>query len=721
MRSAFGAPVLQSQAQKIPRSQLEIGHGLCRDEDTVRPGAQRLHQCGRRPAGEPRVLKLPGVADRAGTHAVEVLQVRADIGEAVLQRLDAGHPGDLRQPVGVARPDARAGRLRDGHIGAVGQPRVDLRLLPVGGVEDRGGARERDGQRRQRDGAREQAALTAHRGRDDRGERAGERSQRPCQRPAATPQQSVGAAERQEPGADPDQDRGQQRVPVDRDLRHALRREHEVVAPLGGLPEHESAEDERDDIEAGALPPRRPDGPTHALSLTGNGEQARVAPGGKRDRPGGDQQARERRAEGPQRGRRRACAEACGAEAGGADRQRAGETRGDAEGAREPGLGERQVHQLARRGSASPQQRTVTAPAPGARRRDRGGHEAGEDRPGKAEEQEQELGVQRILACLVERGAEVVADAPAAGEPRLEVQRAAVDRLCRPRSGCPAVRSGRGRRGPGSWRRAARARRRWRVAAGRRCPAGPRPARRVAAPTVWNSESAVGRSTTPSTRTRAGAPPTRPIEIVSPGAAWRFAAVCWASSTPVAAARRACARVPGNAARVAVGQPEHLARAGALRRPAGVALEPGRRRRKPTRQRLRGRRGAAAPRPRRRAASRPAGPRPASRRPRAPRPRRSSSSSCDERKAPIDASSATHDRDAQRRSRASRARRWATRPPSQVQRDHAAASAVSRPLAICQRVASGRRRPGRGCTTTSAASAWSAAASRTSTTSSADA
>jgi len=53
------------------------------------------------------------------------------------------------------------------------------------------------------------------------------------------------------------------------------------------------------------------------------------------------------------------------------------------------------------------------------------------------------------------------------------------------------------------------------------------------APTFWNSESAWGRSTTPATLTLAAGWPVRPMATVSPGLACRFAAVCWASRTPV--------------------------------------------------------------------------------------------------------------------------------------------------------------------------------------------
>lgn len=55
----------------------------------------------------------------------------------------------------------------------------------------------------------------------------------------------------------------------------------------------------------------------------------------------------------------------------------------------------------------------------------------------------------------------------------------------------------------------------------------------LGAPTVWKRESAWGRSTTPSTFTRRRPAPGNWMAMVSPGAACRLEAVCWASRTPV--------------------------------------------------------------------------------------------------------------------------------------------------------------------------------------------
>ncbi len=136
------APVLQPQPQPIARLELEVLHGLGGDEDTVGAPGELVHQACRGASVEPRVLQLTGRADRARPHAVEVLQVGADVREAMLQRLDAADALDLGESVGIRGPDDRARRLGDGDVGTIGEARVDFGLLLVRGVEDRGGAGE---------------------------------------------------------------------------------------------------------------------------------------------------------------------------------------------------------------------------------------------------------------------------------------------------------------------------------------------------------------------------------------------------------------------------------------------------------------------------------------------------------------------------------------------------------------------------------------------------
>ena len=165
----LGAPVLQPQSQQVAGVQLEVLDGLGDDEHRVGLRGELRHQAARRcRPGTSASWSLPAAPIVRGPHAVEVLQVGADVGEAVLERLDAADARTPASRAGAAGPDVRAGRLGDRHVGAVGQPRVDLGLLLVGGVEDRGGAGERGGERDERDRAREQPPLAAHRRRDGR-------------------------------------------------------------------------------------------------------------------------------------------------------------------------------------------------------------------------------------------------------------------------------------------------------------------------------------------------------------------------------------------------------------------------------------------------------------------------------------------------------------------------------------------------------------------------
>jgi hypothetical protein len=67
------------------------------------------------------------------------------------------------------------------------------------------------------------------------------------------------------------------------------------------------------------------------------------------------------------------------------------------------------------------------------------------------------------------------------------------------------------------------------------------------APTFRENASAQGSAPTPATGSETGASGARPTLIVSPGAAWRFAAACWVSSAPDPAPAR-CRTSAGKAA-----------------------------------------------------------------------------------------------------------------------------------------------------------------------------
>ena len=76
--------------------------GLGRHQHVVVVGGQRVDQLAGGTAAEVGVLELPSVEDRRRIDTVEVLQVGADVGEPVLDRLDVAHPGD-RGHVGDGR------------------------------------------------------------------------------------------------------------------------------------------------------------------------------------------------------------------------------------------------------------------------------------------------------------------------------------------------------------------------------------------------------------------------------------------------------------------------------------------------------------------------------------------------------------------------------------------------------------------------------------------
>jgi hypothetical protein len=101
----------------------------------------------------PVVLQRGDAGDAGRVDTVEVLQVGADVGEAMLNgfdRPDTGYRGELVAGLGAHGGTRRFG---DGDIGAVGELGVDFGLGLVGGVERRGGGDECDRQRDQDDAA----------------------------------------------------------------------------------------------------------------------------------------------------------------------------------------------------------------------------------------------------------------------------------------------------------------------------------------------------------------------------------------------------------------------------------------------------------------------------------------------------------------------------------------------------------------------------------------
>ena len=128
--------------------ELEVLDRLRTHEHTVRLLREFRDQRSRGAAREVCVLEFRCIDDGRGTHAVQVLEIRTDVREPVLQGLDRRHPRKGAEALGAGRSDGAPGGFGHGDVGAVGQSGVDLGLRAIGAVEDRGGCGER---RRQRD------------------------------------------------------------------------------------------------------------------------------------------------------------------------------------------------------------------------------------------------------------------------------------------------------------------------------------------------------------------------------------------------------------------------------------------------------------------------------------------------------------------------------------------------------------------------------------------
>ena len=89
---------LEPEPQEAPRLQLEVVHGLVGDERAVGVGSERRQDLARVPASEEGVRHRCGPADRGGIDAVQVLEVVADVDEAVEHRLGGRHPGERTDP-----------------------------------------------------------------------------------------------------------------------------------------------------------------------------------------------------------------------------------------------------------------------------------------------------------------------------------------------------------------------------------------------------------------------------------------------------------------------------------------------------------------------------------------------------------------------------------------------------------------------------------------------
>ena len=131
------AGVLQAQVDLVSGLQLEILDRFGGNQNAVRSPRQQVEGFLRVAALEIGIRHPRRLADMRRIDAVQVLQIRADIGQPMLHRLRGAHSRQRRE---FAQLDPR-GRLRragDGDVRAIGEFGVDLRLRVVSGIEDGG-------------------------------------------------------------------------------------------------------------------------------------------------------------------------------------------------------------------------------------------------------------------------------------------------------------------------------------------------------------------------------------------------------------------------------------------------------------------------------------------------------------------------------------------------------------------------------------------------------
>jgi hypothetical protein len=239
---------LESQIEGVARLKLKIADRLLRHENAIARRGERAKRARAASAAEKGVGHVGRPVDRARIDAIHVLQVRADIGEAVHHRLgrrDARQAGKL----GESLPSRAPGDADGGDVGAVGEFSVDPRLGVVSRVEHGRRNGEADCASGERDGTGKGAAPPCEHVRHQRREAGGERAQpaRP-QCPAAS-EPDPDAPLRQKARSEPETDRRKEGRVVDGGLRHALGREHHLVARSRAVPEGDGAGGNEGDIE----------------------------------------------------------------------------------------------------------------------------------------------------------------------------------------------------------------------------------------------------------------------------------------------------------------------------------------------------------------------------------------------------------------------------------------------------------------------------------------
>ncbi len=139
---------LQPQPDEISGVQLVVLQRLGGEQHAVRGPLQGRHGLPDAAARGEGVQQGCCASDGGWIDAVDVLEVRPDVGEPVLDGFDGTDPGRLVDGLSDGRGKCCRRRRGDGDIGTDGEGDIERRLVVIGRREDGGGGGEpeRDGE-----------------------------------------------------------------------------------------------------------------------------------------------------------------------------------------------------------------------------------------------------------------------------------------------------------------------------------------------------------------------------------------------------------------------------------------------------------------------------------------------------------------------------------------------------------------------------------------------
>ena len=246
---------LQAQIDRVAGLQLKIGDRFVGNQNPVRCRLEFRQGGLGIIAGKISVGNRCHLADRVRVYAIEVLQIRAHIGETMLHGFG---PCDARRN-GYSGKLGRGwieGRARDRNIGAVGQCRIDAGLPLEGRIEDGGRGGEGKGESNQNHSPGNPQSFTAHRSGNNAGKILCYRRENRPQNALSIRHERCPQPHKQEREADPQKTRGNIGFVVDRGGGHAFGRGHNLIACHGRLPKYDQGDGEEHHVKPQALPCR---------------------------------------------------------------------------------------------------------------------------------------------------------------------------------------------------------------------------------------------------------------------------------------------------------------------------------------------------------------------------------------------------------------------------------------------------------------------------------